>query len=152
MDRSRPIISSPSGRLATWPNHQSLLWTSCVGMLVRRRRRHSSAVGKQPLRLMCKMRRMLSLPKTDSILLSAGFRNCRAESIAPLPGRSCSVYTTIFNVGTKARIANKRMRFAMKIEPMYLNLSASSNGYHQAGWLSVAHRGWVFTLPWLSKR
>ncbi len=36
--RSRPLISSPSGRLATWPNQWGLLCTSCASILVRQRR------------------------------------------------------------------------------------------------------------------
>ncbi len=52
-----------------------LLWTSCAGILVRRRRQGSSIVGTLE------------------------------ESNAPLPGRLYSLYATIFHAATKGRIA-----------------------------------------------
>ncbi len=69
--RRRSFISSPSGRLAAWPNQLSILCTSSAGMLVRQRRRRSSTDGTQSLRLTRRMRRMLSLSKTSNILSSA---------------------------------------------------------------------------------
>ncbi len=39
--RRRSLISSPSGRLAAWPNQRSLLCTNSAGMRVRQRRRCS---------------------------------------------------------------------------------------------------------------
>ncbi len=69
--RRRSLISSPSGRLAAWPNQRSLLYTSSAGILVRQRRRRSSTDGTQSLRLTRGMRRMLSLSKTSNILSSA---------------------------------------------------------------------------------
>ncbi len=59
--KRRSLISSPLGCLAAWPNQQSLLWMSRAGMLVTRKRRRSSVVGTKPLRLTCRVRRMLLL-------------------------------------------------------------------------------------------
>ncbi len=69
--KRRPLISSPSGRLAAYQNHRSLLCTSNVGLLVRLWRRRSSTDGTQSLRFTRRMRRMLSLSKTANILSSA---------------------------------------------------------------------------------
>ncbi len=86
--RSISLISSPSGRLAAWPNHRSLLCTSRGGILERWWQRRSSTNGTQFLRLTCRTRWMLSLSKTSSIrLLVSG--NRRAKSSAPLPCRPC---------------------------------------------------------------
>ncbi len=73
------LISSSSGRLAAWPNQWSLLWTSCDYMLLRQRRRRTSAADAQSLRLTCGIQRMVSLWKIVSILSWATFRNLRAE-------------------------------------------------------------------------
>ncbi len=71
--RRRSLISSPLGRLAACPNQRSLLCTSSAGMLVRQRRRRSSTDGTQSLRLMRRMRRMLSciIHQGKSLLFSA---------------------------------------------------------------------------------
>ncbi len=59
--------------------------TSCAGMLVKRRRCRSSAVGTQSVCLPCRMRWMLSLSKTANFLSSA-------------------LYGTIFHTANKNRI------------------------------------------------
>ncbi len=57
--------------LASSPTQRNLLCTSIAGMFVRGRRRRSSKDGTQSLRLMRRMRWMLSLSRTSNILSSA---------------------------------------------------------------------------------
>ncbi len=92
LDRGSPCLqlaSSSSAPRAGWYGKEkvldqptfgtscsmSLLCTSSASLLVRRRRRHSSTDRTQSLRLMCRMRRMLSLSKTSNIL---SYRSCLA--------------------------------------------------------------------------
>ncbi len=95
--RRRSLASSPSWRLAAWPNQWSLLCTRSAGMLKRQRRRRSSTHGTQPLRLKRKMRWMLSLPKTFSIRSSASRTghgsHPRVKLSEQLPGRPCFLYS-----------------------------------------------------------
>ncbi len=65
--KGKCLISSPSWRLAAW-THQQSLWTSCAGMLVRRRRYRSYDVSTQSLRLTYRIRGMPCCnPSAESI-------------------------------------------------------------------------------------
>ncbi len=92
----RSLLISSSGRLAVWPTQRFLLWSNSAGLLVRWRRRRSSAVGTQFLRLGCGgyCHCQKSPPSFRWPLVQATFRNRGVESITPLPGRLYPLYAT----------------------------------------------------------
>ncbi len=73
--RSKSLISSPSGRLAAWPNQRSLLCRRSAGVLVRQLYR-SFTGGTQSLPLTCRMRRMLSLSDLQHPFAGYSYRQC----------------------------------------------------------------------------
>ncbi len=113
--RRRSLNISPSGRLLALLKKRNLHCKSCAGMLVRQSRCSSSVVGAQSLRLVCRMRRV-SLSSNGQPACSGWqpvqttLHTRRAESIAPLPGRPCPSYATIFHTGTIDRVRRENAR------------------------------------------
>ncbi len=104
--RSKSLISSPLGRLAARPNKRSLLWTEATPQFCLWYSISTSHVLDAVDAFIVKDRQHLFV----RALVLATFGNRRAESIASLPDKPCPLYTTIFHVATKARIADEGMQ------------------------------------------